>query len=40
MSRRKRSDSVTAQVETMRRVLDGAPMPLAEVTDGNDKAKN
>lgn len=27
MSRRKRSDSVTAQVEAMRRVLDGAPVP-------------
>lgn len=27
MSRRKRSDSVDAQVEAMRRVLDGAPMP-------------
>jgi hypothetical protein len=27
MARRKRSDSIEAQVEAMRRVLDGAPMP-------------
>ena len=30
MARRKRSDSIEAQVEAMRRVLDGAPMPPQE----------